>query len=229
VSLFQGLSHRSATQAHRSGILRWLTHLGPLGLFLVAVVDSSIIPMPVPGSTDLVLLWLVSHRGNPWMLAPIAIVGSLLGGYTTWHLGRKGGEAALKRYVPPRLLDRITVWAERHPILAVFLPAVLPPPIPLSPFLLAAGALQVSLKRFLPVFGLARVLRYSLVAWLAVAYGRRVMRLWSGTLEKWSAPLLWTFVTLMVAGVGYGIWKLRRPSEHIEGGAALASSTPQTD
>jgi membrane protein YqaA with SNARE-associated domain len=185
--------------------------------------------MPVPGSTDLVLLWLVSHRGNPWMLAPIAIVGSLLGGYTTWHLGRKGGEAALKRYVPPRLLDRITVWAERHPILAVFLPAVLPPPIPLSPFLLAAGALQVSLKRFLPVFGLARVLRYSLVAWLAVAYGRRVMRLWSGTLEKWSAPLLWTFVTLMVAGVGYGIWKLRRPSEHIEGGAALASSTPQTD
>lgn len=139
VNLFQALHSSSATRPHRSGVIRWLTHLGPLGLFVVAVVDSSVIPMPVPGSTDLVLLWLVSHRGSPWMLVPIAFAGSMLGGYTTWHLGRKGGEAALQRYVPARFLNRIRGWTERHPILAVFVPAILPPPIPLSPFLLAAG------------------------------------------------------------------------------------------
>ena len=70
----------------------WLTHLGALGLFSVAVIDSSVIPLPLPGSTDLLLLWLVAHSGDPWLLAPCAVAGSILGGYTTWQIGRRGGE-----------------------------------------------------------------------------------------------------------------------------------------
>jgi len=197
------------TPPHHPLLPHWLTHLGPLGLFAVAVFDSSPIPLPIPGSTDLLLLWLVAHSGDPWLLVLCAVSGSLLGGYTAWHIGHKGGEAALRHYVPTRLLDRVVVWVEHHPVLAVFLPAVLPPPIPLSPFLLASGALGVSRNRFLLVYGAARALRYSLVAWLAVAYGRRVVRMWSGTLQAWSTPLLWIFCTLMVCGVGYGVWKVR--------------------
>jgi membrane protein YqaA with SNARE-associated domain len=187
----------------------WLAHLGAPGLFFVAIVDSSPIPLPIPGSTDLLLLWLVAHNGDPWLLAAIAIAGSLVGGYTTWGIGRKGGEAALHRYVPARLLGRVVKWVEHHRILAVFLPAVLPPPIPLSPFLLASGALGVSRGRFLAIYGAARTLRYSFVAWLGVAYGRHAIRLWSGTLEKWSTPLMCVFVGVMVAGVCFGIWKVR--------------------
>jgi membrane protein YqaA with SNARE-associated domain len=165
--------------------------------------------LPIPGSTDLLLLWLVSHNGDPWLLALTAIAGSILGGYTTWRLGRKGGEAALKRWVSARLLARIVRWFEHHPVLSVFLPAVLPPPIPLSPFVLAAGALGVTLKQFLAAFGAARIVRYSLIAWLAVAYGRRVVRLWSNELQRWSAPLLWTFLALSIAGIGFAVWNLR--------------------
>lgn len=187
----------------------WLTHLGALGLFSVAVIDSSVIPLPLPGSTDLLLLWLVAHGGDPWLLAPCAVAGSILGGYTTWQIGRRGGESALRHYVPARLLRRVVGWVERHRILAVFVPAILPPPIPLLPFALASGALGVSRGRFLTVFGAARALRYSLVAWLAAAYGRRVVRTWSGTLQKWSTPLLCVFVGLVVAGACYGIWKIR--------------------
>ena len=145
---------------------------------------------------------LVAHTG-------LAIAGSLVGGYTTWGIGRKGGEAALHRYVPARLLGRVVKWVERHHILAVFLPAVLPPPIPLSPFLLASGALGVSRGRFLAIYGAARTLRYSLIAWLAVAYGRHAIHLWSGTLQKWSTPLMCVFAGVMVAGICFGIWKVR--------------------
>ncbi len=187
----------------------WLTHLGAMGLFFVAIVDSSPIPLPIPGSTDLLLLWLVAHGGDPWLLAALAIAGSLIGGYTTWGLGRRGGEAAMHRYVPARLLRRITGWVERHSVLAVFLPAVLPPPIPLLPFAIAAGALGVSRRRFLAVYGAARTLRYSLIAWLGVIYGRHAIRLWSATLQKWSTPLLCVFVGLLVTGTCFGIWKLR--------------------
>ena len=77
---------------HPSLLPHWLTHLGALGLFAVAVVDSSVIPLPLPGSTDLLLLWLVAHRGNQWLLASMAISGSLLGGYTTWNVGRRGAK-----------------------------------------------------------------------------------------------------------------------------------------
>ena len=112
--------------SHHSLMPHWLTHLGALGLFSVAIVDSSPIPLPLPGSTDLLLLWLVAYGGDPWLLAALAIAGSLVGGYSTWHLGRRGGEAALRRYVPARLLGRVVGWVERHRILAVFLPAVAP-------------------------------------------------------------------------------------------------------
>ena len=198
-----------APRVHPSLVPHWLTHLGALGLFSIAVVDSSVIPLPIPGSTDLLLLWLVAHRGDPWLLVPLAVAGSILGGYTTWHIGRRGGEAALRHYVPARLLGRIVGWVERHRILAVFLPALLPPPIPLLPFALASGALGVSRTRFLVVFGAARSLRYSFVAWLGVVYGRSVVRLFSGALQKWSTPLLCVFLGLLAACVCYWIWQIR--------------------
>jgi membrane protein YqaA with SNARE-associated domain len=153
-----------APRAHHSLIPHWLTHLGPLGLFVVAVVDSSIIPLPIPGSTDLLLLWLVSHKGDPWLLAACALSGSIFGGYTTWHLGLKGGEAALRRWVSARLhKPASSAWVGSHPVLAVFLPAVLPPPIPLSPFILASGALGVSRGTLPGCLLSGRTLRYSLV------------------------------------------------------------------
>ena len=194
--------------SHHSLMPHWLTHLGALGLFSVAIVDSSPIPLPLPGSTDLLLLWLVAYGGDPWLLAALAIAGSLVGGYSTWHLGRRRGEAALRRYVPARLLGRVVGWVERHRILAVFLPALLPPPIPLLPFALASGALGVSRRRFLVVYGSARTLRYSLIAWLGVDYGRHAIRLWSGSLEKWSTPLICAFMILLLAGMCFGIWKV---------------------
>jgi membrane protein YqaA with SNARE-associated domain len=200
-------------------------HLGAPGLFLVAVIDSSVIPLPIPGSTDLLLLLLVAHNGNPWVLVPCAVAGSLLGGYTTWQIGRKGGEMALRRYVPARFRARILKWVEHHPFLAIFLPAVLPPPIPLLPFALASGALQVPRNRFLVVFGAARSVRYSLIGLLAVVYGRAVVRLFSSTLQKWSTPLLCLFLFLLAASIGFAVWQVRRhrKSEAAEDRATAAA------
>ena len=216
-----------APRVHHSVVPQWLIHLGPVGLFLVAVIDSSVVPMPIPGSTDLLLLLLVSHQGNPWLFAATAVAGSVLGGYTAWLMGRRGGEAALRRYVPASLRTRVVAWVELHPVLAVFLPAVLPPPIPLSPFVLASGALGVSRQRFLIVFTTARALRYGLIAWLAVVYGRHVVRLWSTLLQKWSTPLLWLFASVLVVAIGTAVVKFRRPakSANIEDPVVETSAT----
>jgi membrane protein YqaA with SNARE-associated domain len=193
---------------------------GTLGLFAVSVIDSSIIPLPVPGSTDLLLILLVAHRGNPFLAAIAATVGSILGGYLTWGTGSKGGEAALHRYMPKRFARRLTGWVESKGTLAVTIAALLPPPFPLMPLLLAAGALGVSRRRFLVSFSLARTFRYALVAWLAATYGRAMVRAFRHYLAGWSEPLMWTYLGLVVAGVLYGVYKFRRERRQ--------ASAPQT-
>ena len=207
---------RQAGSHNRSHLLRWLMSLGGLGIFAVAIVDSSVIPLPLPGSTDLLLLLLTAHRGTTvvsaiW-LAACAFAGSMIGGYLCWSTGRKGGEVTLERYVPQRLLGRVTGWVEHHGAWSVAVAAILPPPIPLTPFLLAAGALKVPRAPFLIAYGAARMTRYGLLAWLGITYGRHVVRLWEQTLAGWTSTILWVYASLVAAGILYGIWKFRRGS-----------------
>jgi membrane protein YqaA with SNARE-associated domain len=200
----------AASQVHHSPLPHWLTHLGGLGLFAVAVVDSSPIPLAIPGSTDLLLLLLVSRHGNPFLLAACTIAGSAVGGYITWSAGKKGGNALMERSVPARFRKRIEQWTNQHSLLSVMLPALLPPPIPLTAFLLAAGALGVSRRRFLVAYNAARVVRYSLVSWAGVVYGRSVVHWWTNTLAGWSGVIGWTFAATMIAAIAFGIWRYRR-------------------
>jgi membrane protein YqaA with SNARE-associated domain len=210
---------------HSAHGLRWLMGFGTLGLFAVSVIDSSIIPLPVPGSTDLLLILLVAHRGSPVIAAVAAIAGSILGGYLTWATGAKGGEAALHRYLPRRFGKRLSKWVEKSGTVAVTGAALLPPPFPLMPLLLAAGALGVSRKKFLISFSLARTVRYALIAWLADIYGRAVVRAFRQYLSGWSTTIMWIYISLVVAGILYGLWKFRhqRRQPGLPQGAALSA------
>jgi membrane protein YqaA with SNARE-associated domain len=216
---------QAAGSVHSGHGLHWVMGFGTLGLFAVSVIDSSIIPLPVPGSTDLLLILLVAHRGDPVLAAVAATVGSILGGYLTWATGEKGGEAALHRYLPRRFGRRLSAWVEKRGVVAVTLSALLPPPFPLMPLLLAAGALGVSRKRFLVSFSLARTFRYALVAWLADTYGREVVRAFRHYLAGWSNTIMWIYLSLVVAGILYGLWKFRhqRRQPGTPQGAALST------
>ncbi len=70
-----------------------------------------------------------------------------------------------------------------------------------------------------------------LIAWLGVVYGRHAIRMWSGTLQKWSTPLICVFVGLLVAGICFGIWKVSglRKSDAADkrGAASICSSGRQ--
>lgn len=213
----------AAPKGKSHAALHWLIHLGAPGVFAVSFIDATIIPLAIPGSTDLLLLWVISRGESPWLVVPCALVGSLVGAWTTWRLGKKGGQAAIRHYVPPRLQKRVLGWSQHHQVLTVFLPAILPPPIPLWPFLLAAGAMGATWKRFLAAFGGGRLLRYGLEGWLAVAYGRHIIHLWSTTLDKWEPVILWGFIALTVAGAVWGIWKLRHAGKKQRGGSLSPS------
>ncbi|MFT4114327.1 YqaA family protein [Silvibacterium sp.] len=207
---------KTATRTpHHHLMPSWLIHLGAIGVFAVAMLDASPIPLPLPGSTDVLILLLAAHRGNPWGLTGAAVAGSLCGAYITWGVAKKGGMALVERYVPDRWLRKLRPRMERHGALGVALACVMPPPIPLMPFLLLAGALGVEKRPYLTAVGVARVVRYGAMAWLGATYGRRVVRAWERYLSGWSDVILWTFFSLLIAAVIFGVWKYRHDRRRV--------------
>lgn len=199
----------AAHSGHHRLIPAWVLHFGAAGVFLVALIDASPIPLPVPGSTDLLILLLGARGEFPWLLALLGVLGSVLGGYLTWKAGQKGGEAMLDRYVNQRYRSRIKGWVKGHGLRSVILAALLPPPIPLLPFLLSAGALGVTRRQLIIALTIARSLRYGAEAALATIYGHQILRWARHYLAGWSNVILYTFIGLIVAGVLFGIWKYR--------------------
>jgi membrane protein DedA with SNARE-associated domain len=99
---------------------------------------------------------------------------------------------------------------KKHGAGGVALAAVTPPPIPLMPFLAAAGALGVTRGRFLAAFTAARTGRYALVAWLGMHYGRQMIRWWNHYLADYSGAISWGIFALFIAAFSWAFWKWRQ-------------------
>ncbi len=152
----------------------WIYHLGALGFIPLGLIDSSVIPLP--GSMDVLIIILSARNKEFWFYyALMATVGSVIGGFVTYRLARKGGKETLAHKFPRRKLERIYKIFGRWGFGAIAIPALLPPPAPMVPFLLAAGAMQYSLNKFLVALTLGRIVRYSLLAYLAARYGRHML------------------------------------------------------
>ena len=123
--------------------------------------------------------------------------------------------AFLEKHVPPRIFKRVTGWMEAHAILSVALPAILPPPMPLSPFVLAAGALNMSRKKFLTTFTVSRFLRHAAAAAIGVYYGPHVVHLWNMFTRKYGVPILITIWTVILISVGIAFWRLYKTSRSV--------------
>jgi membrane protein YqaA with SNARE-associated domain len=146
------------------------------GVVLLAALDSSMLFF-VPFGLDAVVIYLTARdRELFWLYPVLATAGSLIGAAITFWIGRTAGEAGLQRLVSPRRLERVQARVRRSGAIAMAVPALLPPPFPLTPFVLACGALAVSPWRFFTTFALVRLLRFGAEAVLARMLGSGVLR-----------------------------------------------------
>lgn len=205
---------------HASGrFIHLLASFGLAGLLLVSIVDSSFIPLPVPGVTDIMVVILAARHSNLILLIGLTTAGSALGGLFSHKVGQAGGMAFLERHISPKIFHRVCNWMEHHAVMSVALPAILPPPMPLSPFVLAAGALQMSRKKFMISFTVSRFLRHVGAAALGLYFGPHVMHVWNSFSRKWAFPILLAVWTVILVSVGIALWKLYKTSHEIGGGA----------
>ena len=187
--------HQLAAAVFQKSFRHLFWHLGGLGLIPLGLLDNS--PLPLPGSMDaLTIVLSAAHKDLWWYYAIMATIGAVLGGYFTYRLGAKGGKEALEKEVSPQRAKKLYRSFERYGFWTVSLGAVCPPPLPIVPFLLAAGALNYPRKKFLTALAFGRAVRYTVVAYLGSLYGRLFFR-WLG---RYYQPVLYALIALTVIG-----------------------------
>ena len=157
------------------GLLEWLKALGAAGLFGISLIDS--VGVPLPGGPDAVMIWLSANspRLMPFY-ALAATTGSAIGCTGLYLLARRAGVAALKR-VAPHKRARIENLLGRYDLIAIMIPAVLPPPFPFKPFVLCAGVFKLKTWRFITAIFIGRAIRFLIEGWLAISFGEDAGRI----------------------------------------------------
>src|SRR5271170_4430497 len=195
-------------------VRHWFLALGGPGLILLGLIDSSVIP--VPGSMDAMTIVLSAHQRTWWpYYAAMATVGSVVGAYLTYRLARNRGEKALNDRLSKRNAKKVVRTFERWGFGAIALPALLPPPMPMVPFVIAAGALQYSQRKFLVAMSVGRLVRYGIFAYLGAAYGRKIFAV---VHAHGGVALYVTIGVCVTATIIFVLLRFKRKREALAGG-----------
>jgi membrane protein YqaA with SNARE-associated domain len=214
----------AAAFANRT-LLHLVFRLGGPGLIALGIVDNSAIPLP-GGMDAATILLAAAHREPWWYYAIMALIGSLIGGYLTYRLGYKGGEETLDKKLSKKRAKQADRVFRKYGFWSIAVSAVCPPPIPIVPTLIVAGALKYPRNRFLAALALGRGVRYTLLAYLGHRYGHSILH-WLGRYYK---PLLYTLIGLVVLGVvgGLILWQRQKHKSKSEGDTDSVRSRQKT-
>jgi membrane protein YqaA with SNARE-associated domain len=144
--------------------------IGGPGLFAIAFLDSSFVSLP---QINDILVVLMVTQNKAWMpyYALMATLGSIAGCYVIYYLAEKGGEAFVRKRLHHGHIERALGLYRKHGVLALMVPALLPPPAPFKLFVLMAGIAGVEPLKFVVSIGIARGARYLALGMLAIWYG----------------------------------------------------------
>lgn len=178
--------------------------LGGPGLFAVAFLDSSFLSLPNINDL-LVVVMVVEHKERMLYYAAMATLGSVSGCYVIYYLARKGGEAFLEKRLKRGAVDRALAAYKRNGLMALMIPALLPPPAPFKLFVLAAGVADVRPVQFVVAIAVARGARYLALGILAVYYGDAALEL----MRTHGRTVALVIVGLLVL-TAVALWLMRR-------------------
>ena len=178
--------------------------IGGPGVFAIAFLDSSFVSLP---QINDILVVLMVTQDKAWMpyYAAMATLGSIAGCYVIYYLAKRGGEAFLRRRVPAGHTDRALALYRRHGLLALMVPALLPPPAPFKLFVLLAGVAGVPPLRFVAAIAVARGARYLVLGMLAIWYGDLALELMR---TRGREVALWLAGVIVLAAIGW--WRINR-------------------
>src|SRR5438309_7522398 len=158
-------------------VSQWIVTLcaSPVGVVVLGALDSTLF-FNLPFGIDAAVIILAARLHDWWFTVPLlATGGSVAGAALTFWMGVKFGERGLDRWVSEKRLEQIRKRVRESGAIALAVLDLIPPPFPFTPFVLAAGALEVKAKTFFLTLLICRLFRFGLEAALALVYGRRVI------------------------------------------------------
>jgi membrane protein YqaA with SNARE-associated domain len=156
---------------------KWIIVLfaSPIGVVVLAALDSTLF-FSLPFGIDAAVIILAARMHSLWwIVALLATLGSVAGAALTFWMGVKVGESGLDRFVPERRLETIRSRIRNKGAVALAILDLIPPPFPFTPFVLAAGALEVSARTFFVTLAACRIFRFGVEAGLAALYGKSIV------------------------------------------------------
>ena len=178
--------------------------LGGPGLFAVAFLDSSFISLPQINDL-LVVLMVVRNKSLMPYYAAMATAGSVVGCYVLYLIAERGGEAFLAKRLKAGHTERALALYRRRGVLALMVPAILPPPAPFKLFVLMAGVAEIRPLTFVASIAAARGLRYLVLGALAVRYGDAALEL-----MRTRGQEVAILVAVIIVAAAFGWWLFRR-------------------
>lgn len=170
-----------------------------------AAVDASFLGMPLDA---IVAGYSYANPRRFLLYALIAAIGSALGSIPIYLIGYKGGEVLVVKRMGERRFNRIRASFEKHGLLAIMLPSMLPPPTPFKLFVLSAGVAEMSFGKFLAAILAGRFLRFALVSLIVIRYGPEILIFVGGVVHN---HLRYLLAALAVAGLaGWWLWRARQ-------------------
>ena len=171
--------------------------LTPGGLIVLGALDSSLIFF-LPLGIDVAVVMLSAREPELfWLFGVLAATGSLLGASLTFWIGRKAGEHGLSRLISPSRLKRVEARVGERAAVSTGILALIPPPFPLTAFVLTSGALRANPWSFLLTLTAARLVRFEIEAALAARYGARLLRWMESTVFE---VIIGALIVLAVVG-----------------------------
>jgi membrane protein YqaA with SNARE-associated domain len=187
----------------------WIIALcaSPLGVIVLAALDSTLF-FSLPFGIDAAVIILAARMRELWWITPLlATAGSVAGAALTFWMGVKIGEQGLDRWVPGKRLDRIRTKVRKKGAVALAVLDLIPPPFPFTPFVLAAGALEVKPRLFFVTLIGCRILRFGAEAALAATYGQGVLRMLDSDIFH---DTVMFFVVIAIALTIFSLFKIIR-------------------
>ena len=176
-------------------------HFGALGLFFLAILDSS--PLPTFGGPDILIAILAGSHRNPWYeYAAVTTAGSVTGAYLTFRIARKAGSAYLNSKFGQGKVSGFLKLFQKWGTGTLVATTAIPFPFPTSMVFAAAGASDYRMRKYLPIVAVCRAARYSAIAIVADLYGRHFIRVLRHPTQYWGWLLLFAAVTLGLIGGG---------------------------
>lgn len=155
-----------------TALLVLLKPLGAWGLGALAIVDTSSIPVPI----DALLIDYVAHDHDKFLLyCLMASAGSAIGSLVPYYLGRAGGELFLLKRINRQRYEKLRDRFERQEFLAIMIPAMMPPPMPVKIIEFAAGVFEMKPMWFFSAIFVGKFVRFLLWSVITILYGPQIM------------------------------------------------------